>query len=99
MLDLKRFTPTGKKIQLPINIELDDLDLSSFVEGYDKDSYKYDLFAVCNHSGVTQGGHYTATIKKGNSWYEYNDTLIQPTKKVVTQKSYCLFYKKKNNTI
>ena len=38
VLDLKRFTPTGKKIQLPINIELDDLDLSSFVEGYDKDS-------------------------------------------------------------
>ena len=30
---------------------------------------------------------------------EYNDTFIQPTKKVVTQKSYCLFYKKKNNTI
>ena len=68
------------------------------VHQYYKDSYKYDLFAVCNHSGVTQGGHYTATIKKGNSWYEYNDTLIQPTKKVVTQKSYCLFYKKKNNT-
>ena len=39
----------------------------TYVSGYYKASYKYDLFAVCNHSGVTQGGHYTATIKDNNN--------------------------------
>ncbi len=99
IISLKRFFNPLKKKQTYVQFPLEDLDLSSYVSGYYKESYKYDLFAVCNHSGVTLGGHYTATIKKGNSWYEYNDTLIQPTKKVVTQKSYCLFYKKKNNSI
>ena len=77
VLDLKRFTPTGKKIQSPINIELDDLDLSNFVEGYDKNSYKYELYGICNHSGGTLGGHYTATVKnKNNEWYLFNDTNV-----------------------
>lgn len=99
VLDLKRFTPTGKKIQKPVELELDELDLSSFVEGYNKDKYKYELFGVCNHSGGTMGGHYTSTIKTSSGdWYLFNDTSVSKINfdgKNNTS-GYCLFYRKKN---
>ena len=100
VIDLKRFTHTGKKIQIPIDIELDNLDLSDFVEGYDKNNYVYELYGVCNHSGGTLGGHYTATIKISNGdWYLFNDTNISKVNfdgKNNTS-GYCLFYRKKLN--
>ncbi len=100
VLDLKRFTYNGKKIQKPVDLELDELDLSKFVEGYEKNSYKYELFGICNHSGGTLGGHYTATIRTADgSWYLYNDTKV--TKINFDGKNntsgYCLFYRKKLN--
>jgi len=98
VLDLKRFTYDGKKIQKPIDLELDNLDLSKYVEGYNKECYIYELFGVCNHSGGTMGGHYTATIKVGdNDWFLFNDTQVSKIKfdgKNNTS-GYCLFYRKK----
>lgn len=96
VLLLKRFTFDGKKIQIPVDLELDNLDLSKYVEGYNKESYKYELFGVCNHSGGTLGGHYTATIKiKSGDWYLFNDTKVSKIKfdgKNNTS-GYCLFYR------
>ena len=90
-----------KKIQSPIDIELDDLDLGDFVEGYEKDSYKYELYGICNHSGGTLGGHYTATVKnKNNEWYLFNDTNVTKIKDFSGDNNtsgYCLFYRKKLN--
>lgn len=98
VLDLKRFTYDGKKIQKPIELELDNLDLSKYVEGYNKEGYNYELFGVCNHSGGTLGGHYTATIKVGpTDWFLFNDTQVSKIKfdgKNNTS-GYCLFYRKK----
>lgn len=103
VLDLKRFTPDGRKIQVPIDIEVDELDLSDFVEGYENENCKYELFGVCNHSGGTMGGHYTATIRtkytSHNEWHLFNDTNVSKTKfdgKNNTS-GYCLFYRKKLN--
>lgn len=99
VIDLKRFTNTLKKRQDVIDIPLLDLDLSSYVIGYKRKSYVYDLYAVCNHEGGCSGGHYTATIKKeDNKWYNFNDTTIKEIKKnnVISSKAYCLFYKKKH---
>jgi ubiquitin carboxyl-terminal hydrolase 8 len=100
VLDLKRFTPDGRKIQVPLNIETDELDLSKFVEGYGKEQYKYELYGVCNHSGGTLGGHYTATIRvTNNEWYLFNDTNVSKIEfdgKNNTS-GYCLFYRKKLN--
>jgi ubiquitin carboxyl-terminal hydrolase 8 len=100
VLDLKRFTPDGRKIQIPLNIETDELDLSKFVEGYGKEQYKYELYGVCNHSGGTLGGHYTATIRvTNNEWYLFNDTNVSKIEfdgKNNTS-GYCLFYRKKLN--
>ena len=90
----------GKKLQVPLDLELDNLDLSNFVEGYEKKSYIYELYGICNHSGGTLGGHYTATIKvKNKGWHLFNDTNI--SKKNFDGKNnssgYCLFYRKKLN--
>ncbi len=99
VLDLKRFTPDGRKIQVPLDIETDELDLRDFVEGYEKDSCIYELYGVCNHSGGTLGGHYTATIRVENEWYLFNDTTVSKIDfhgKNNTS-GYCLFYRKKGN--
>ncbi len=100
VLDLKRFTATGKKIQVSLDIEVDELDLRNFVEGYDKETSIYELYGVCNHSGGTLGGHYTATIRVANNdWYLFNDTNVS---KIMfdgknNTSGYCLFYRKKAN--
>jgi ubiquitin carboxyl-terminal hydrolase 8 len=98
VIDLKRFTYDGKKIQKPINLELDDLDLTEFVEGYNKNSFKYELYGVCNHSGGVLGGHYTATVKvKSGDWYLFNDTNVSKINFTGENNTsgYCLFYRKK----
>jgi ubiquitin carboxyl-terminal hydrolase 8 len=99
VLDLKRFTPDGRKIQVPIDIDL-ELDLSKFVDGYDNGQYKYELYGVCNHSGGTRGGHYTSIVKvNATDWYLFNDTNV--SKQEFNGKNntygYCLFYRKKTN--
>lgn len=101
VIDLKRFNQQLHKIQknqILVTFPLDDLDLSKYVIGYKKDSYKYELFGVCNHSGNVLGGHYTAYVKNANNkWYHYNDTIVQEisSDKIVTPKAYVLFYRKK----
>jgi len=96
IITFKRFNflkKNNKFIDFPIN----NLDLSKYVIGYNKESYVYDLYAVCNHSGRLEGGHYTSYIKN-TSWHEFNDTLITTisASKIVSKKSYTLFYMKKN---
>ena len=99
VLDLKRFNHQARKNNMLVNFPLTDLDLTKYVVGYDKDSYKYDLYGVCNHTGSSLGGHYTAFVKNANGkWYHFNDTRIAEVKdsNIVTNRAYCLFYRKKN---
>lgn len=101
-IDLKRFNGHGfNKNQIYVTFPLDDLDLSLYVIGYKKENYKYELFGVCNHSGSTMGGHYTAYVKNANGrWYHFNDTNVSEvsdTEKIVSSKAYVLFYRKKVN--
>ena len=99
-IDLKRFNSNSfQKNQIYVNFPLKDLDLSKYVIGYKSKDYKYDLYGVCNHSGGTLGGHYTAFVKNANDkWYEFNDTSVSEIseEKVVSAKAYVLFYRKIN---
>jgi len=99
VIDFKRFNFKNQKNQILINFPLDNLDLSKYVVGYKKNSYKYDLYGVCNHSGSSLGGHYTAYVKNANNkWYHFNDKLVTELKNrdsIVSTKAYCLFYRKK----
>ena len=63
VITIKRFLNNGRKQQSFIDFPIDNLDLSKYVVGYDKHSYVYDLYGICNHSGNTGGGHYYAYVK------------------------------------
>ena len=77
IINLKRFNKKMNKNRIFVDFPLEDFDLSKYVVGYNKQSYIYDLYAICNHSGNVMGGHYTASIKgKDGKWFLYNDTHI-----------------------
>ncbi|XP_066443851.1 ubiquitin carboxyl-terminal hydrolase 43 isoform X2 [Eleutherodactylus coqui] len=60
----------------------------------------YDLYAVCNHHGSLQGGHYTAYCRNSVDarWYSYDDSSVEHVldDEVCTRGAYLLFYQKKN---
>lgn len=98
VITLKRFSNMNRKNKSLIDFPLHDLDLSKYVVGYNKSSYVYDLYGVCNHSGGVSGGHYTAHVKNANgNWYNFNDTNVSriSENKIVSTMAYCLFYRKK----
>ena len=99
VIDFKRFNNKNQKNQVLITFPLDDLDLSKYVIGYKKNSYKYELYGVCNHGGGVLGGHYTAYVKNANGkWYHFNDTSVSEVRlveSIISPKAYCLFYRKK----
>ena len=97
VIDLKRFNDNNRKNQKIVHFPLTNLDLTSYVIGYNKNKYKYNLFGVCNHTGNLLGGHYTSFVKHYNEkWYHFNDTNVNEVKdesKIVSPKAYCLFYR------
>ena len=101
VIDFKRFNNRFQKNQILITFPIDNLDLSDYVIGYKKDIYKYELYGVCNHSGGTQGGHYTSYVKNANGkWYHFNDTSVSEVgiqESIVSPKAYVLFYRRKTN--
>jgi ubiquitin C-terminal hydrolase len=98
-IDLKRFNNRSQKNQMYVSFPLDDLDLSKYVIGYKTQEFKYELYGVCNHSGSTMGGHYTAYVKNANGkWYHFNDTSVSEigiNESIISPKAYVLFYRKK----
>ena len=98
VFDIKRFNASNNKNKVLVTFPLDELNLSDYVIGYNKDSYKYKLYAVCNHYGGVLGGHYDCCIKVFNEkWYKFNDleiTEIDNINSIITPYAYCLFYRK-----
>ncbi|XP_072207815.1 ubiquitin carboxyl-terminal hydrolase 43 isoform X2 [Excalfactoria chinensis] len=60
----------------------------------------YDLYAVCNHHGSMQGGHYTAYCcnSMDGRWYSYDDSTVEGVREdeVSTRSAYILFYQRRN---
>jgi len=97
-IDLKRFNGIYKKNNICIDFPINDLDLSKYVVGYNKNKFIYDLYGICNHSGGLSGGHYTSYVKNANGkWYHFNDTTITEINEsnLVSSNAYVLFYRKK----
>jgi len=100
IIHLKRWDYNGIKDNRLVTTEINNLDLRKYVNGYDSQNI-YDLYGVCNHSGSSMGGHYTANIKiEDGKWYNFNDTNITKINEnnIITNQAYCLFYRKKNIT-
>lgn len=99
VIDIKRFNSKSRKNQILVDFPLENLNLSKYIIGYNRETYIYDLYGVCNHSGSSLGGHYTAFVKNANgNWYHYNDnsvSLVTDLNHIVTSKAYCFFYRKR----
>ncbi|XP_030626137.1 ubiquitin carboxyl-terminal hydrolase 21 [Chanos chanos] len=54
----------------------------------------YDLYAVCNHSGSVNMGHYTAYCREEEGWCCYNDSSVTPISEnqLQSNQAYVLFY-------
>uniref|UniRef100_A0A0N4UFS5 Ubiquitin carboxyl-terminal hydrolase n=1 Tax=Dracunculus medinensis TaxID=318479 RepID=A0A0N4UFS5_DRAME len=57
---------------------------------------KYELFAVINHVGTMDSGHYTCFVRHANQWYLCDDDKISPAsiQYVLKSEGYILFYAK-----
>ena len=103
IISLKRFqrNPVNREIleknSVLIEFPIEELDLQNYCIGYDKYKSKYNLIAICNHSGSLGGGHYYAYCRNGSGkWYNFNDARVNEIdiSDIITPNAYCLFYQK-----
>jgi len=93
-----------EKISELVDFPLKGLDLTNIVKGaIDPEAPPiYDLFAVSNHSGSLQGGHYTAYCCNNDNgkWYEFNDSSVSEVHedRIVSSQAYVLFYKRRSGS-
>ena len=93
---LQESTFTGEKKNNYIIYPINNLDMSKYIVGPEKDKAKYDLYGVIQHFGGLSGGHYTAICKNDNNWVSYNDSSLDFVQNPVTQNAYILFYIRKD---
>ncbi|XP_010863787.1 ubiquitin carboxyl-terminal hydrolase 21 isoform X2 [Esox lucius] len=86
------------KSSVCVSFPLAGLDMGSYGP-VDCGPVLYDLYAVCNHSGTVNMGHYTAFCldDDGSGWYCYNDSTVTPVSENQLQSSqaYVLFYQRR----
>jgi ubiquitin carboxyl-terminal hydrolase 22/27/51 len=61
-------------------------------------TYEYDLFAVINHEGQMNNGHYTNFARCGDEWYYFDDDKVTHTTlgACLTSTAYMCFYVKRH---
>ena len=101
ILHFQRFQFTGvtfKKYNEKIDFPLTLFDLNDFTVEHARKYYE--LYAVCNHSGTRNYGHYWTYAKvkdHDNKWFSFNDATVTEIKEseVLSNSSYILFYREK----
>ena len=100
IISLQRINPkNGMKNNANVKF-YEGLDLKEIIdpETQRADYTKYDLFAISNHIGSINTGHYYSNIKIGQNWYCFEDSKVYkigPQIEMNTQEVYTLFYKMK----
>ncbi len=80
---LKQTFATFPKIRMVIIINRFDNNnrklnnVMCITESINIDSHQANLKAFIQHYGTTQNGHFTSTVKKGNTLYRCNDNQIK----------------------
>ncbi|XP_014225786.1 uncharacterized protein LOC106651674 isoform X1 [Trichogramma pretiosum] len=104
VIHLNRFGETGgwlEKKNTTVDFPLHNFNLRPYLDGnetHGKRFANYNLYAMSNHYGTMDGGHYTAYCKHGhqNKWYKYDDHTVMevPASDVKNQSNsaYLLFY-------
>jgi len=105
---LKRFhSPRERKLETLVDFPIDGLDMTPHVHDsiYRKGPPQiYDLFAVTNHYGSRNWGHYTAFARRWDGtgwidakWYRFDDSHVERVdeSRVVSKEAYILFYRRR----
>ena len=101
IVHLKRFKYHGlwrDKITTNVDFPIENLNLDKYIlKNEKKGSQNYRLYAISNHSGTLDGGHYIANCRhvSSNKWFKYDDTDVKEVHDLASLKSptsYILFY-------
>ncbi|XP_011292573.1 ubiquitin carboxyl-terminal hydrolase 8 isoform X2 [Musca domestica] len=106
VIHLKRFyadtdslSPSYKKKQNYLRFPLENLNMFPYItisESRRNTTKSYELYAVSNHYGSMESGHYTAFCKSGTygKWFKFDDQMVTPqdASTVVSSAAYILFY-------
>lgn len=101
IISLQRINPkNGMKNVAPVRF-YEGLDLREIIDAEisDGSSTKYNLFAVTNHIGEINTGHYFSYIKIDKNWYCFEDSKVYKVGYQINMKSndvYTLFYIRSN---
>nr|XP_004543516.2 inactive ubiquitin carboxyl-terminal hydrolase 50 isoform X2 [Maylandia zebra] len=103
MLHLKRFGCKGKKqVKLTTNVAFPmKLDLTPFLSSsvHNVSDSSYHLYAVVNHTGHLNMGHYTALCHNASAqtWHLFDDSLVREVQDTLVQSpnAYMLLYSRK----
>ncbi|XP_077369677.1 ubiquitin carboxyl-terminal hydrolase 21 [Festucalex cinctus] len=103
VIHLNRFTTSRWSISKSttyVSFPLTNLDLGPYGP-VDCGEVLYDLYAICNHVGTVNMGHYTACCSDENGWCYYNDSSVSAVSESQLQsnQAYVLFYQRSNNAI
>ena len=84
------------KINDSLNYNIDYIDFDNFVSGPKNPKNIYTLYAVNQHSGSNEGGHYCSACKNFGKWYMYDDQAVFPCDDdmICAPEGYLLFYRK-----
>ncbi len=103
IISLKRFKNKNGyfyKNNKYVDFPLKNLNLNKVVCGFDKNNNIYDCFAICQHFGDMEVGHYTAVCKNvDNKWYNYDDEscYLCDEQNIISSEAYIIFFRRKNN--
>ena len=80
-------------IKYPAN----NFDLTEYSKGIKEPKPLYDLYAITQHSGSTEGGHYATACRNFGKWNEFDDASVFPSDEeiIVSPEGYILFYRRK----
>jgi len=107
IIHLKRFKNDNriiKKTSSKVIFPIDNLDIKNYLSDlHNVNNTCYELWAISDHRGTCEWGHYVSYCKNGinNKWYEFNDDDIMHVpndnleKDLITKNAYILFYVRK----
>ena len=99
ILSLQRFNEKSKRKNTCSVYFSEELNLKKYIdkECYEENKYEYRLYAIGNHSGNIDFGHYYSYIKiNDKTWYEFNDSTVSKIGRININSpyAYTFFYKK-----
>lgn len=104
IISIKRFVRnylSKTKVQLlkvndTLEYNINYIDFDNFVSGPKNPKNMYTLYAVNQHSGSNEGGHYCSASKNFGKWFMYDDHAVFPCDDdmICVPEGYLLFYRR-----